>query len=76
MFSITFVCKKKKKKVVKRNDLITNLWNDIVIKKIKDNDFKKNMAYNETYICMEKHISVNTRLQLIIDMNVQSRKLF
>ena len=37
---------------------------NVVIKKIKENDFKKNIASNNKYICMKKKISANTKLQL------------
>ena len=37
---------------------------NVVIKKIKENDFKKNIASNDKYIWTKKQISANTRSQL------------
>ena len=37
---------------------------NVVIKKIKENDFKKNIASIDKDICMKKQISANTKSQL------------
>ena len=45
------------KKVVKNNDLIITILiykMNVVIKKVKENAFKKNIVFHDKYICMKK----------------------
>ena len=57
MLVVPYICMQKKKEVKSNNLIIAILIYEmnVVVKKIKENAFKKNIAFHEKYICMEKN---------------------
>ena len=65
--------------MMRSNDLIIAILiyeMNVIIKKIKENVFKKNIAFHDKYICIERKISGNAVSKLkIIARNVAIRIL-